>query len=156
MAFRTPGESPLQDRQESRKVSPGHKDVAVIKEPTPQPGHTINLRGMPCGGNSGPNWRALASSKSRGPHTAKVRATLPTCSMVRTNPNVCRCGPSTGCHRRSCRSAANQVPGDSRGGASILRRAGGLCSGAEAGCPDPAARSARAASTYLSLAAGLV
>jgi len=51
----------------------GHEDVAVIKERTPQPGHAINLRAMPCGGNSEPSRRALAGAKCRGPHTAKVR-----------------------------------------------------------------------------------
>ncbi|MGA3165818.1 MAG: hypothetical protein ABSF14_06835 [Terriglobia bacterium] len=64
------------------------QNVAVIKEPTPQPGHTINPRGMPCGGNSEPNWRALASSKSRGPHTAEVRATLP-CKRLRQPATSC-------------------------------------------------------------------
>jgi hypothetical protein len=44
MAFTTPGESPLRYRQDNRKVSRGHEDVVVMKERTPQPGHTINLR----------------------------------------------------------------------------------------------------------------
>jgi hypothetical protein len=76
MAFTTPGESPLRYRQDNRKVSHGHENVAVIKEPTPQPGPTINLRAMPCGGKIEPNQRALAGAKSRGPQTADVRATL--------------------------------------------------------------------------------
>jgi hypothetical protein len=76
VAFTTPRESPLRYRQDNRKVSHGHENVAVIKERTPQPGHAINLRAMPRGGNSEPSRRALAGAKSRGPHSAEVRATL--------------------------------------------------------------------------------
>ena len=43
---------------------------------TPQPGRTFNLHAMPTGGNIGPSRGALAGVKSRGPHTAEVRATL--------------------------------------------------------------------------------
>jgi hypothetical protein len=75
MAFTTPGESPLRYRQDNRKVSREHEDVAVIMEGTPQPGHTINLRAMPCARNSEPNRRALLGAKSRGP-AKQVRATL--------------------------------------------------------------------------------
>jgi len=67
MAFTTPGESSRRHRHESRKVSHGHENVAVIKEPTPQPGHAINLRGTPRGGNSEPSLRALAGEKSCAP-----------------------------------------------------------------------------------------
>ena len=76
MAFATAGESPLRYRQDNRKVSHGDEDVAVIQELTPRPGHAINLRAMPCGGNTEPNRRALAGVKSRGHQTAEVRATL--------------------------------------------------------------------------------
>jgi len=55
MAFVTPGESPLRYHQDNRKVSHGHENVALMKEWTPQPGRTINLRAMPCGGNTEPN-----------------------------------------------------------------------------------------------------
>jgi hypothetical protein len=76
MAFTTPGESPLRCRQDSRKVSHNHENVAVIKGRTTQPGHAVNLHMMPRGGNSEPNRRALARAKRRGPHKAEVRPTL--------------------------------------------------------------------------------
>jgi hypothetical protein len=60
----------------SRKARRGHEDVAVIKEPMPQPEHTINPRAMPRRGNTEPNGRPLAGAISRGPRTAEVRATL--------------------------------------------------------------------------------
>jgi hypothetical protein len=66
----------LRYRQDNRKVSHGHENVAVIKERTPRPGHTVNLRGMPRGGNSEASRRARARAKSRGLHAAEVRATL--------------------------------------------------------------------------------
>jgi hypothetical protein len=75
MAFATPGESPLWYRQDDRKVSHGHEDVAVIMEPTLQPGHVVNLHAMPCGGNSERNWRAQVGAKCHGLHTAEARAT---------------------------------------------------------------------------------
>ena len=52
IAFATPGESPLGYRQDNRKVSHGHENVAVIKEPTPQPGHAVNLHAVRCEGKS--------------------------------------------------------------------------------------------------------
>ncbi len=64
------------------------QNVAVIKEPTHQAGHTINLRAMPCGGNAKPNGRALAGGKCRGPHTPEVRATLP-CKRLRQLATSC-------------------------------------------------------------------
>ena len=74
MAFTAPRESRWRYRQDGREVSHGHENVAVTEESTPQPGHTTNLRGMSCGGNSGPHGRALPDAKSRGP-TKQVRAT---------------------------------------------------------------------------------
>jgi len=62
MAFTTPGESPLRYRQDNRKASHGHEDVAVMKERTPKPEHAVNLHAMLCGGNSEPNRRALRTS----------------------------------------------------------------------------------------------
>jgi len=58
MAFAIPGEGALGCRQDNRKVSHGDEDVVVIKEPAPQPGHAVNLRATPRGGNSEPYWRA--------------------------------------------------------------------------------------------------
>jgi len=54
-------------------VSHGHKDVAVIREGTPRPGHAVNLHAMPCRDDSQPSRRALAGAKSRG-HSCQVRA----------------------------------------------------------------------------------
>jgi|SRR5271157_599830 len=51
------------------------RDVAVINEATPQPGHAVNLRALPCGGNDEPNRRALAGAKNRG-NLVEVSATL--------------------------------------------------------------------------------
>jgi len=65
MALATLGEGPLRHRQDNRKVSHGHENVAVIKEPTPQSSHAVHLRAMPCGGNAGPSRRARAGAKSR-------------------------------------------------------------------------------------------
>jgi hypothetical protein len=48
MAFTTAGESPLRYRQDDRKLSHRHENVAVIKVPRPQPGHPVNLHAMPC------------------------------------------------------------------------------------------------------------
>jgi hypothetical protein len=75
MAFTTPGESSLRYRQDSRRVSYGHENVAVTKEPPPQLGHAINLHAIPCGGNSGPTRQEVAGVKGREP-TGHVLATL--------------------------------------------------------------------------------
>jgi hypothetical protein len=64
MALTTQGQSPLRCCQDNRKVNNGEEDVAIIKEPTPQPGHAMKPRETPCEGNSEPNRRALASAKS--------------------------------------------------------------------------------------------
>jgi len=63
MDFTTPGESELWHRQDNRKASHGHQDVAVIKERTRQPRHAINLRVMPCGGETQRIWRAQGDAK---------------------------------------------------------------------------------------------
>jgi hypothetical protein len=76
MAVATPGEGGLGYLQDNRKVSHGHENVAVRMERTPQPGHAVNLRVMPCGGNNKPNGQVLVGTKTRGPPTANVRATL--------------------------------------------------------------------------------
>jgi len=47
MPFTTPGQGPLRYRQDSRKVSPGHENVAVIKEGAQQPRYAVNLYTMP-------------------------------------------------------------------------------------------------------------
>ena len=83
MPFAAPGESPLRCRQDDRKVSHAHQDVAIIKKPTPQPGHAINLRAKQCGGNSEPNGRALAGAKGRGSQDRSALASiaaLPCCA----------------------------------------------------------------------------
>ena len=79
------GESHLRFRRDDREVSHVDENVAVIKEPARQPGHTINLRAMPCGGNTGLKGQALAGAKSRGPHTAEVRATFAVKNIGRKN-----------------------------------------------------------------------
>jgi hypothetical protein len=76
MAFTTPGEGSLRYRQDSRRVSRGHEDVAVPKERASQPGHAIHLRALPFGGNRRSKGQTMAGTKCRGPHTAKVRTTL--------------------------------------------------------------------------------
>jgi hypothetical protein len=53
-----------------------HEDVAVTKERAPQPGRAINLRAMPCEGNSEPSQRAIEGAKNRGSRTAAARARL--------------------------------------------------------------------------------
>jgi len=63
---RTPAPPPVPSSPVSRKVSHGHENVATIRERAPQPGHAINLRAMPRGGNSEQNRRALAGAKRRG------------------------------------------------------------------------------------------
>jgi hypothetical protein len=75
MAFATSGESPLRCRRDDRRVSRGHENVALIKEQTAQPGHMINLRAMPCGGNSEPTREEVAGVKGREP-AGHVLATL--------------------------------------------------------------------------------
>ena len=68
MAFATPGESPLRSRQDNRKTSHGHENVATIKEVMPQPGHAINLRTVRCEGNT------YASTCRMPRHRCVVRA----------------------------------------------------------------------------------
>ncbi len=75
MALTTPA-SPLRYREDNRKVSHGHENVAVIMQAKPQPGQAINLRAMPCVDNSEPSRRPVAGAKSRGPPKIEVRATL--------------------------------------------------------------------------------
>jgi len=45
----------------------------------PQPGHTINLHAMPCGGDSEPSRGAPVGAKRRRPPPMEVRATLSCC-----------------------------------------------------------------------------
>ncbi len=47
----SPNACPVRQHQ----PTPAHEDVAVIKEPAPQPGHAINLHAMERGGNSEPH-----------------------------------------------------------------------------------------------------
>ena len=88
MAFTTPAESPLRNRQDNRKVSHGHEDVAVIKEPTPEPGHTVNLLAMPRGGNSEPRagWRRRSLFSGHG--QSSPERGLFSCPMPQRQPHV--------------------------------------------------------------------
>jgi len=76
MAFTTPGESELRCRRDNREISHTHENVAVIKEPAPQPGHAVNQRAMLCGGNSEANGRAGGREKSWTPHYGRPRYLL--------------------------------------------------------------------------------
>ena len=55
----------------------GHKDVAAIKEPTPQPGHAVSPYAMPRGGNVEPNGRALAGAKTRPDASGRYACSRP-------------------------------------------------------------------------------
>lgn len=80
MPFPTPRESSLRNRRESGKVSHGHEDVAVIKERTRQLGQGINLRAIPCGGNSEPKRVDTSAELSRS--RRDYPAALPSCIFI--------------------------------------------------------------------------
>lgn len=48
----------------THKVSHGYENVAVIKDPTPQSGHKVDLQAMRCPGDSEPRCPALAGWRS--------------------------------------------------------------------------------------------
>jgi len=65
----------LRCRQDKRNASHGHKDVAVITEPTLQHGHAVNLRAIRCGGNTESNERAPARENLQDRSTKRLQQT---------------------------------------------------------------------------------